>query len=324
MKIKIAVLGLGNMGRHHVRHLSGIEGAELVAVCDPSKERADSFAQEYNCKAYYDLSSLLDSESLDAIDITAPTSLHYELAKQSLNQGVSVLVEKPICETTEDADELIQLAESKNLTLMVGHIERFNPAVVAAKQLIDDGKLGNVSMVIARRAGRFPAQMKDANVVIDLAVHDIDVLTYLIGEAPTDVVGKAGNVLVSERPDMASILLSYGNGAQGFVHVNWITPTPFRTLHITGEKGHIELNYATKETWFYPSKFTQQTHDDGNTTVAFEDQDPVQVTVESADQLRNELEHFVNAVATKSTPVTDGKAGRDALSAALSALSQFK
>ena len=207
---------------------------------------------------------------------------------------------------------------------MVGHIERFNPAVVAAKNLIDEGKLGNVSMVIARRAGRFPAQMKDANVVIDLAVHDIDVLTFLIGEAPQDVVGKAGNALVDERPDMASILLSYPNGAQGFVHVNWITPTPFRTLHITGEKGHIELNYATKETWFYPSKFTRNTHDDGNTTISFEDQDPVKVEVEASDQLKEELKHFVSAVAENRIPVTDGKAGRDALSAALSTLSQFK
>jgi len=324
MSIKIAVLGLGNMGRHHVRHLSDIEGAELVAVCDQSKERADSFAQEYGCKAYYDLTSLLTTESLDAIDITAPTSLHFDLSTQALNAGVSVLVEKPICETTEDADKLIQLAEEKNLTLMVGHIERFNPAVVAAKNLIDEGKLGNVSMVIARRAGRFPAQMKDANVVIDLAVHDIDVLTFLIGEAPQDVVGKAGNALVDERPDMASILLSYPNGAQGFVHVNWITPTPFRTLHITGEKGHIELNYATKETWFYPSKFTRNTHDDGNTTISFEDQDPVKVEVEASDQLKEELKHFVSAVAENRIPVTDGKAGRDALSAALSTLSQFK
>jgi predicted dehydrogenase len=323
MSIKIAVLGLGNMGRHHVRHLSSIEGADLVAVCDPNKEKADQFAQDHNCKAYYDLDSLLHSESLDAIDITAPTSLHFKLAQQCLNANVSVLVEKPICETVEDADTLIALAEEKSLTLMIGHIERFNPAVVAAKQLIDDGKLGKVSMVIARRAGRFPAQMKDANVVIDLAVHDIDVLTYLIGEAPQDVVGKAGKVLVNERPDMASILLSYPNGAQGFVHVNWITPTPFRTLHITGEKGHIELNYATKETWFYPSKFTRQTHDDGNTTIAFEDQDPIQVDVEPTDQLKSELEHFVTAVTHKQQPVTDGKAGKDALSAALSALSQF-
>lgn len=323
MSIKIAVLGLGNMGRHHVRHLSDIEGAELVAVCDPSKERADAFAADYTCNAYYDLDTLLATETLDAIDITAPTSLHFKLAKQALEAGVSVLVEKPICETVEDANYLIELADSKNLTLMVGHIERFNPAVVAAKQLIDSGKLGQVSMVIARRAGRFPAQMKDANVVIDLAVHDIDVLTYLIGSAPEDVIGKSGNALVNERPDMASILLSYPNGAQGFVHVNWITPTPFRTLHITGEKGHIELNYATKETWFYPSKFTRNTHEDGNTTISFEDQAPVQVQVEASDQLKAELEHFVAAVAQKTPPVTDGKAGRDALSAALAALSQF-
>lgn len=323
MRTKIAVIGLGNMGRHHVKHVSAIDEAELIAVCDPSEDKARLFSQQYACKSYTYINRLLESEKLDAVIITAPTSLHFELAKISLEHGVSVLVEKPICETVEEASELINVAKKKNLTLMVGHIERFNPAIQKAKELIDANHLGNIKIISARRAGRFPSQMKDANVVIDLAVHDIDILSYLIGEFPNEVIGKAGNALVTERPDLASILLTYPGGSQGFIHVNWITPSPFRTLQITGTKGHIELDYASKETWFYPSVYTCSKNDSGFDSISFVDEPRRKVNITPVDQLHAEISHFIDCVINKKNPVIDGISGRNALETSLKILSQF-
>jgi len=317
--LRVAVIGLGNMGKHHVRHWKSLPGASLVAVCDSHQERADQFSKEYNCKAYTSLETLLESESLDAVSLTAPTFLHFELAKALITRGISVLIEKPISETVEQANILIQLAKEHGVTLMVGHIERFNPAVVALKEFIDGGHLGTIVSVISRRANVFPSQMKDANVAIDLAVHDIDIVNYLLGQTPIDCTSHFGNALIQSRPDHLDLFLRYPS-ASGFIQVNWITPTPIRKLHVTGTKGYIDLDYKDKTATFYPSVFEKTSESVANDTVRFLQAEPVPLSVSSNDALRDELLHFLSCVISKTQPVTDGAAGLLALQWALNAL----
>lgn len=313
---RIAVIGLGNMGRHHVKHWSEMSEAQLVAVCDASLERATSFASQYGCTAYTDLDTLLHSEQLDAVSLTVPTFLHHTFGKQLIEHGISVLIEKPIAQTLEEADELITLAKQHGCTLMVGHIERFNPAVAALKTYVDDGKLGEIVSIISRRANMFPSQMKDANVAIDLAVHDLDIVTYFLNQAPLQIQSHFGKALIASRPDHLDIFLTYPT-ASAFVQVNWITPSPIRQLCITGTKGYAELDYSAK-TVSVCTSILERLDDD---TVKFLPSTPFELPVHKTDALREELSHFLSCITQKTPPITSGEAGRLALQLALNALS---
>ncbi len=319
--LRIAVIGLGNMGKHHVRHFSTLHNTTLVAVCDSDGERAQQFATDYHCTAYTSLDHLLETETLDAVSLTVPTFLHFDLAKKLILHGLSVLIEKPISETVEQAQILIDLALEKDVTLMVGHIERFNPAVVALKAFIDAGNLGKIVSVISRRANVFPSQMKDANVAIDLAVHDIDIVNYILDEQPLSVVSHAGNALIQSRIDHLELFFHYPS-ASAFIQVNWITPTPIRRLHINGTKGYIDLDYKEKTAVFYPSHYEKTVNGDGVDSIRFSDTSPQALEIQVQDALREELSHFLHCVYTKTSPITTGNAGLQALHWALKGISQ--
>ena len=207
--LKVGVIGLGNMGKHHVRNYQEIDTCVLTAVCDLQQSIVDHFSTKYNCQGYTCVEDMLKHADLEAVSITAPTRFHFDLAKQVIHAGVHVLVEKPICDNIEHADELVALAKEKKITLMVGHIERFNPAVLKLKSLIDEGALGKVTSLISKRVGAFPAQIKDANVIIDLAVHDIDIFSYLLNKQPNRIEGNAGRALIDGREDYAEIFLTF-------------------------------------------------------------------------------------------------------------------
>lgn len=313
---RIAVIGLGNMGRHHVKHWKAMEGASLVAVCDADNDRAQMFATQFNCSFYTSIDALLEHEQLDAVSLTVPTFLHFEYAKKLIQKGISLLIEKPISQTLEEADALIALADKHRCILMIGHIERFNPAVVALKAYVDEGNLGSIVSVISRRANMFPTQMKDANVSIDLAVHDLDIVTYFLNEEPRTIASHFGKALIDTRPDHLDIFLTYPK-ASAFIQVNWITPTPVRKLFITGTKGYAELDYKDKTVTIFPS-VTEQPEPD---TVRFLPAAPLFLPIDPKDALYEELLHFLNCVITRTPPITSGKEGRLALSLALKSLS---
>lgn len=313
---RIAVVGLGNMGKHHVRHWAEIPDAHLVAVCDVSLDRANAFASQYSCTAYTDLEILLDSEELDGVSLTVPTFLHHEYGKRLLARGISVLIEKPIAQTLDEADDLIRLASLHNCTLMVGHIERFNPAVSALKAYVDEENLGAIVSLISRRANMFPSQMKDANVAIDLAVHDLDIVTYFLNQAPIQIQSHFGKALITSRPDHLDIFLTYPT-ASAFVQVNWITPNPIRQLCVTGTKGYAQLDYSAKTVSICTSILERLDAD----TVKFLPSTPFELPVPKTDALREELLHFLSCLTKKTYPITSGETGRLALELALKALS---
>jgi len=203
MKTRVAVIGLGNMGKHHARNYSQMENVELVAVCDLNQELANNIAKKFSCKAYYDYKLMLDLEVIDAVSIVVPTAFHKKVAIDCINRNINILIEKPIAANLEDAEEIIQTAKGRNIILQVGHIERYNPAVQKLKYIIENGKLGEVTSIIARRVGAVPVQVRDANVIIDLAVHDIDIINYLFDSSPDSVVGNIGKAMIEEREDYA-------------------------------------------------------------------------------------------------------------------------
>ncbi len=304
-RLKVGVIGLGNMGRHHVRIYSELPSVELVAVCDPIARQAQQFASRYGCQAYTDTDTFLRASGVQAISITSPTSTHFALARSALMAGIHVLVEKPISETVAEADALIDLATEKQLTLTVGHIERFNPAIVALLTRVRQDVLGSITSLLGRRASPMPTQIQDANVMIDLAVHDIDIFCALFGAVPTEVIGSTGRALISDREDHAELFLRYPSGS-AYLAVNWITPVKIRTLAVTGSKAYAEVNYIDQTLTLWKT--------DGTAEV---------ISVDRQEPIRLELAHFVDCVLHQKPPAVSATDGRNALSIALKTLDQL-
>ena len=315
-KVNVAVVGLGNMGKHHVRNYSEIHTANLVAVCDLQDSLVNDFSKKYSCRGYVDLDEMLEREDIHAISITVPTMLHYSIAKKVINSGKHVLIEKPICDTVEKAEEILSLADEKGVLVMIGHIERFNPAVKKLKQIVDDGDLGKVTSLISKRVGAFPAQIKDANVVIDLAVHDIDIFSYILDKQPDRIFANAGRALIDGREDYAEIFLTYGD-QNGMMQVNWITPIRIRGLAVTGTKGYAELNYMTQELKLFESNYHEDHDDFGDFIIKFGQPVEHDVVVEKKEPLAEELLHFIECVREGKSPMISGNVGLLALKTAL-------
>jgi UDP-N-acetylglucosamine 3-dehydrogenase len=314
--LKIGVIGIGNMGKHHIRHYSQMPEAELIAICDIQKDLLNKYQEEFNCKTYTDLDTMLEKENLDAVSIVSPSTLHYQMAKKTIQKGIHTLIEKPLTDSLETSKELIELAKKHNIILMVGHIERFNPAVLKLKEIIDSGKLGEIVIISSKRAGVFPSQIKDANVMIDLAVHDIDIVSHLFNKQPDDVTLNSGKALIDSRDDHAELLLKFGSQT-GIVQVNWITPIPIRALTLTGTKGYAELNYMTKELTIYESTYNKTIDSIGEQTIKFEPTTKENIPVEKNDQLRTELSNFLSCIHANCAPYVTGQCGYNALKIAL-------
>jgi UDP-N-acetylglucosamine 3-dehydrogenase len=292
--LRAAVLGVGAMGAHHARLYGAIDGVELVAVADAGDDLA-AIAQRYGCTGYDDYAELLARERPDVVSVAVPTSAHLEVGLAALRAGSHVLVEKPIAATSSEGEELALVAEETGQVLAVGHIERFNPAVRRLRELIDAGALGRVTSCVARRVGVMPPRVQDADIVIDLAVHDVDVLDYLLGSYPDRVRASGGRAWLSDRTDHAEILLEYA-GVGCFIQVNWLTPVKIRTLAVTGEGGYCELNYVTQELLHYRAPapgpvgtFEEFVRRYGETAAEL-------VPSQRAEPLRLEIEGFLGAV----------------------------
>ena len=299
--LRVGVVGVGMMGQHHVRVYSELarEGkVELVGIADANFERAKELAKRFGTIPYSDYRDLV-RENLDAVSIAVPTSLHKQVAVDFIGEGTSVLVEKPIADTVENAEAIIEAAEETGVTLMVGHIERFNPAVLKLKESIDDGLLGKIVTISAKRVGPMAARIRDVGIIVDLGVHDIDVISYLFGEPVRTVYARAGNVIHPARvEDHALITLGFEDGT-GIVETNWLTPHKTRTLNVVGTGGIAYLDYIDQGLKLYNNEWVKE------------------AKIEKKEPLRNEIEHFIECVETGKRPIVDGKAGLHALKVAL-------
>ncbi len=318
--INVGVIGVGNMGKHHARVYSSIKGCRLVAVSDINEKAGRDIAKQHSCLYFRDYKEMLN-EQIDAVSIAIPTIYHKEAALACINAGKHILIEKPIADTVESAKEIINAAKRMKVKLGVGHVERFNPAVQKLKQMMNNGELGSITTVLARRVGVFPPQIKDANVIIDLAVHDIDILNFILGRTPTRIHAEAGKALINRREDYADILLKY-DGTNALVQVNWITPVKIRSLAITGTKGYAELNYVTQELVLYRSKYERnfETFED---IVKFAEPEIIKIKVRKSEPLKEELKNFIQCVKSKRNPLVSGEDGLKSLEVAMEILRSY-
>ena len=319
-KVRVAVIGGGNMGSNHMRNYAKLPTVELVALADTNNE-TQRLAKQHKAHYYQDYKKMLSENEIDAVSIVVPTKLHYKIGAEVIKQGIHCLIEKPITGTVNEAERLIKLAKQHKIILTVGHIERFNPVVRKLKELIDKNQLGEVTSIVAKRVGLPRAEPK-TDVILDLAVHDIDLISYLLGCAPQRVYSHGSHTRHRYRLDSTEILLDYGR-ASGFIQANWVTPVKVRNISITGSDGYAEGNYITQELKLSLHQLSRPAMGFNDFVSSFGEPKTRKVPVSFKEPLVLELAAFVNAIRTGHVAdIVPPIAGLEALKIALAAVRQ--
>ena len=301
--LKIGVVGVGVMGSNHARVLSGIPGVDLVGIADPDRKQRDFVARTLGCDAFADIDGLLRCRPA-AITIAAPTHLHHDLALQCISRGIHLLVEKPIAPTVEEGHAIVAAAHRAGVTLMVGHVERFNPAVESMKRAI---KGQDILSIAITRVGPFPPRMSNVGVVIDLAVHDIDLIRWFTNSEIVEIQPQLSSA-IAEREDIALLQFRTASGVLAHINTNWLTPFKARTIHI-----------ATRDKYLMADLLTLQVTEcfgfqaDGSYSMRH-------LSVGYAEPLRAELLAFVDAIRSGRVPAVTGEEGVASLEIAIRCL----
>ncbi len=299
---RIGIIGLGRMGERHARVITGLAGAAVAWTADPA------IANAHGQHAHFaDWRSALERDLPDAVVVATPTTTHREIAMVLLSAGVPVLVEKPLAATTSEAASLVRAAASDGRVLAVGHVERFNPAVEAVRRLLDDGSLGQPISLSFRRVGLPPRSTPDADVLSDLAVHDLDVLAMLLGTAP--VLRGASVWPGSGFAEAAQLLLNAGD-VSASLQVNWRTPTRIREFSITTDTCLVEVNYTTQAVEVVEAIDEQSVESFSRFQSSYGELRRTRLEVTGREPLVGELEGFLAAVrGTGAGVLADGAAG---------------
>src|SRR3974390_1776478 len=288
--LRIGVVGVGVMGSNHARVLAGLPGTVLAGVADPDRKQAEFVARTLGCGAVADVGELIDS-GVDAITIAAPTHLHRDIALTCIARGIHVMVEKPIASSVEEGREIILAARRAGVTLMVGHVERFNPAVEAIQEAIRGEDILSIAIT---RVGPFPPRMSNVGVVIDLAVHDIDLIRWFTDSEMVEIERQTSSVF-AEREDISLCQFRTASGVLAHINTNWLTPFKAHTIHI-----------ATRDKYLIGDLLTLQVTEcfgfqpDGSYSMRH-------LSVGYAEPLRSELVALFNATRSGETPAVTGE-----------------
>lgn len=303
--LRIGVIGAGVMGTNHGRVLAGLPGVTLVGIVDPLPEHRDRAVELIGCKTFATLDELLLA-GVDAVTIAAPTHLHHDVALTCIGRGIHVLVEKPIASTVAEGREIVAAAKKAGVTLMVGHVERFNPAVAAIKQAIRDEDILSIGIT---RVGPFPPRMSNVGVVIDLAVHDIDLIRWFTDSEITEVQPQLSSA-IAEREDIALLQFRTASGVLAHINTNWLTPFKARTVTVATRGKYVMGDLLTRQvTECFGFKA------DGSYSMRH-------LPVGHDEPLRAELIGFINAVRAKLPPPVTGEEGVASLEIAIKCLDQ--
>jgi len=316
--MKVAVIGVGSMGKNHARVYSELPEAELVAVADADQKLVAATAEKHGAHAYTDYREMLEKEKPDAVSIVVPTAMHEEVGLAALEAGAHVLMEKPIAATVEEGRRLIEKARAVKKQIMVGHIVRFNPAMQALKQKLADGDLGRIFQVFCRRAGPFPARIRDVGVVVDLAPHDVDVMRFLIGAEPLRVYAETEQRIHTDHEDLVWGLLRFPDGVVGSLEINWLTPTKIREVLVLGERGLFRIDDLTQDLYFYENaQVNSELWPDLKTLKGVSEGHMIRYAIQRYEPLKAELQSFLSAVKEGKPVPVSGEDGLEALRLAL-------
>ena len=319
--VNIAVIGTGAMGSNHVRVLSELSGVDLVAISDTDEEKLEKLSAQYNIKSTYkDHIEMFQKERIDGVIVAVPADFHKKVVLDCIQAGVNVLVEKPISHTLEDAQEMIDKAKEKNVILTVGHVERFNPVITKIKEFIDNGMLGKIYLVNSIRIGPVPKRLWGVGdgVLVDLSVHDIDIISYLVG----DIEKVYSQLIFSGKQEIyAKNLFQIKDKVMGCSEFSWISPKRSRTIEISGVKGTLKGDYFSQELTLYENSDESETAlTKGNISAG----NVVNQPVNKQEPLKLELEHFIDCIKNNKKPLVTPEDAKKSLKVALSILESGK
>ena len=317
--LRVGLAGLGSMGRNHLRILAGRSDIRLAAVADPFPDAVTDAMAQCGAQGFAEPLAMIAEADLDAIVVAAPTMAHVPLALAAIERGIAVLVEKPLAATVDEGMAIVTAARVHGVPVQVGHVERFNPAVLELGRLIGEGWLSAVYAIASRRAGPFPARIRDVGVTVDLATHDVDILSWIAGERPSRVYAETAQRIHASHEDLLFGLLHFPSGATGMLDVNWLTPAKRRQLVVVGEEGMFELDYLTQRLTFTRATDTTNPRLIGGYAPTFEGE-VAEVPVASAEPLAAELDAFLGIVRNGGRPVVDAEDGLWAVAVATSLL----
>lgn len=300
---RVAVIGVGHLGQHHARIYGELkDDVELVAVADIDEKRGKEIAKKTKTTWVSDYHDLFDM-NLDAVTIAAPTSLHFDIARQFLNNSIPTLIEKPICGTLEQADELIRIAHKNNTIIQVGHVERFNPAIIKLTHIVKDPKFIEV-----HRLAPYNPRGTDVSVVLDLMIHDLDIILHLVNR-PIASIDAVGVDVLTTSEDIANVRVTFEGGCVANITASRISLKDMRKIRIFQPYTYISLDYKAQEGVIYSKK-----------------DDKIQretLDLTKGEPLKLEISSFVRAVKDKAEPEVSGVAGRNALAAAVEIAQQI-
>ena len=310
--MKAAVVGTGSWGKHHLRVLNDL--GHLDSFVEMNNERRTFYEKKYSIKGFSNINDLVNDHDVDIVNICTPTITHFEIAKITLSNGISTLVEKPLTYSSSQGEELVNLARDNKAALTVGFVERFNPIIINIKENLQKQTFGDPLLIEFQRENRWAGVTKDIGVILDSSVHDIDGARWLFNEEPSVVFARTGNVLNpkatgfvgTDYEDFATIILGFKNGKTAIIIANWITPYKVRRISVTCTDGNLSGDYMS-----------QEIRQDDGTSVTIP-------TRKYEEPLVNELTSFIHAVESNTSPVVTGLDGLNTIKIAEAAITSAK
>ena len=295
LPIRVGVIGVGYLGQHHARIYSEIKGTKLTAVVDTDQERAGTFAEKYRCVACSDYREIL--HKVDALSIVTPTTFHYRIALECLRAGKDILIEKPITGGIKEADELILESEKRGCILQVGHLERYNPAIHAASEMIREPRF-----IESERLSPFLGRGTDVDVTVDLMIHDVDIILSLIF-SPIKEIKAVGAKVLTDKIDVAKAWLEFENGCTALLTASRISPEKQRILRVFQKDSYVSVDYQNCEVMRYYRTAEGMSSDF--------------IRPDTKEPLKEELEDFIRCVRERKRPKVSAVEGREALKVVL-------
>jgi len=308
-RLRVGVVGVGYLGRFHAEKYASMDAVDLVGVADTNMSQAASIAGKYRTTAYSTYQDLFGK--VDAVSIVVPTPSHYTVAMDFLENDVDVLIEKPMTTTLEEADELIRFADSKGLIIQVGHLERFNPAVVALKDIV-----AKPMFIESHRLSIYKDRGTDVSVVLDLMIHDIDIILNFVRSEVSEIRA-AGIPVIAENVDIANARLEFQSGCVANVTASRISTKNERKIRLFQKDAYVSVDFTSQEI----TVIQQNSKKDDGLIPGMEIK---QLCFTKSDALEDEIKSFVQSVANRKVPQVTGQMGRDALKIALNIMEQIK